>query len=169
VVKRSNGAAVTLQSRFAGGRRCIIHKTCQHTADLGTSNYLCVAFRTFVTTVLEWQSSAHDEGDGSLPSAENLGGALACLFTSPVTSSLAACMASTPGTLPSTMSLGLVACSTACHTPAMSHAAVRLAAQQSIEVRIHLFQLCIARSCCNESRRASKTFKPELGAEITVK
>ncbi len=68
------------------------------------------------------------EAMGSLPSAENLGGALACLCTSPVTSSLAACMASTPGTLPSTMPLGLVACSTACHTPAMSHAAVRLAA-----------------------------------------
>ena len=54
------------------------------------------------------------------------------MLTSAVTSSLAACMASTPGTFLSTMSLGLVACSTACHTPAISQEAVRLAADRTI-------------------------------------
>lgn len=154
--KRENGTAVTLQSRFAGGRRCIIQKTCQHAEDLGTSNHLRTASKSL------WQHSlnggAHHmiQAMRSLPSAENLGGALACLFTSPVTSSLAACMASTPGTLPSTMSFGLVACSTACHTPAMSHAAVRLAVQQTPEVGFRNFQLRIAKSCCNEPKGLSK-------------
>ena len=78
----------------------------------------------------------------NLPSAENLGGERACLLTSAVTSSLAACMASTPATFLSTMSLGLVACNMAWHTPAMSQSAVRLAAQRKAVINDYFDDHC---------------------------